>query len=161
MNSLILEKNGCLNYRQTSDPRVKEDECLIHVRSAGICHSDLFRAFESGAYHYPLIMGHEFCGTIEQKGGDAGNFEIGQHVTVFPLIPCFQCEACKQKKWVLCQDYDYYGSGRDGAFAGKLAVKAWCLLPVTSDSDLFALTEPIAVAFHTAKRIKRQKMLLK
>lgn len=159
MKALILESNRVLTYKDVPIPKVKEDECLLKVSTVGICNSDIFRAFENGAYFYPLIMGHEFSGKIIECGKNVYNLLPGQGVVVFPLIPCFKCQACKKKKWVLCSDYDYYGSRRDGAFAEYIAVKSWNIMPVPDgcDLDLAALTEPLAVAIHTLKSISEDK----
>lgn len=64
-------------------PKINEDECLIRVKSTGICNSDIFRAFENGAYHYPLIMGHEFKREIVECGSEAHNISAGQRVVEY------------------------------------------------------------------------------
>jgi L-iditol 2-dehydrogenase len=159
MNAIVLESNGSLVYKDVPAPEVKEDECLIKVKAAGICHSDISRAFENGAYHYPLIMGHEFSGEIVECGKGVSGFSSGQNVTVFPLLPCFECHSCREQRWVHCSNYDYYGSRRDGAFAQFITVKQWnlLLLPDGCDLTLAALTEPLAVAVHTAKSVREDK----
>lgn len=153
MKAIVLESNGVLKYKDVADPEVEGDECLIRVKSAGICNSDIFRAFENGAYHYPLIMGHEFSGEIVECGKGINNLVPGQGVAVFPLLPCFSCKGCQKKMWIHCNSYDYYGSRRDGAFAEFISVKQWNLLPVPDGSDinLVAIAEPLAVAIHALK----------
>lgn len=47
---------------------------------------------------------------------------------VFPLIPCMQCEQCIQKKYEMCQSYNYLGSRTDGAFAEYVKVPVWNLI---------------------------------
>lgn len=159
MKAIVLESNGILNYKDVPNPKLMEDECLLQVKSVGICNSDIYRAFENGAYHYPLIMGHEFSGKIIEKGKNVKKLSVGQGVAVFPLIPCFECDACKKQKWIHCKRYDYYGSRRDGAFAEYVSVKSWNLIPIEDDCDLdlIALTEPLAVAVHTFKSIRQKK----
>lgn len=153
MKAIVLESNGVLKYKDVPDPEVQEDECLIKVKSAGICNSDIYRAFENGAYHYPLIMGHEFSGEIVKCGTGVHNLTQGQDVAVFPLLPCLRCEWCKKKRWINCSAYDYYGSRRDGAFAELISIKEWNLiaLPEGCDPGLAAITEPLAVSIHALK----------
>lgn len=159
MKAIVLESNGNLKYKDVPVPEVKKDECLVKIKSAGVCNSDIFRAFENGAYHYPLIMGHEFSGTIVECGAGVQGLHSGQAVVAFPLIPCFKCDACMRKKWVLCSGYDYYGSRRDGAFAEFVAVKSWNLMPVSNkcNLDIAAVTETLAVAIHTLNYITRTR----
>ena len=40
------------------------------------------------AYKYPLVMGHEFIGRVIDTGSKCKNFELGDIVSAFPLIPC-------------------------------------------------------------------------
>jgi L-iditol 2-dehydrogenase len=155
MKALALEANGRLVYRDVPRPTIAPDECLLAVRAAGVCSSDVPRAFAHGAYRYPLIMGHEFAGEIVTCGAEVKGFRPGQAAAVFPLLPCFACPACQSRHWVHCRRYDYYGSRRDGAFAEYIAVKAWNLLPLPEGCDvrLAALCEPLAVCIHTLKAI--------
>jgi len=155
MKALVLAGNGRLHYRDVPTPEPAPDECLLAVRAAGVCSSDVPRAFDNGAYHYPLIMGHEFAGEIVACGEAVTGYEVGQEAAVFPLLPCYNCPACHERRWVHCRQYDYYGSRRDGAFAEYIAVKAWNLLPLPPGCDvtLAALCEPLAVCIHTIQAV--------
>jgi L-iditol 2-dehydrogenase len=155
MKALVLESNGRLRYQTVPDPQPAADECLLAVRAAGVCSSDIPRAFNHGAYHTPLIMGHEFAGEVVACGSAVTGIDIGQKTAVFPLLPCFNCPACAAQRWVHCRQYDYYGSRRDGGFSQFIAVKAWNLLPIPDgcDVELAALCEPLAVCIHTIKSI--------
>jgi L-iditol 2-dehydrogenase len=98
-----------------------------------------------GAYHYPIILGHEFAGITED----------GRRVGAFPLIPCQKCESCKQKHYETCKNYSYIGSRQDGAFAEYVAVPEWNLveLPDNVTFEQAALLEPAAVALHAVNRL--------
>jgi L-iditol 2-dehydrogenase len=134
-------------------PEIAPDEVLLRVRAAGICGSDVPRVFTKGTYHFPTIPGHEFAGeAVKVNEGD--EHLLGGRFAVFPLLPCFECESCAEKEYQQCENYDYYGSRRNGAFAEYLAVKKWNLVPVP-DSVSFeeaAMAEPCAVALHALKR---------
>lgn len=154
---MVLERNGQLVYREVPRPEPAPDECLLAIKSAGVCSSDVPRAFANGAYHYPLVMGHEFAGEIVECGAEVEGFRPGQEVAVFPLLPCYNCPACQEERWVHCRQYSYYGSRRDGAFAEFLAVKAWNLIPLPAGCDvtLSALCEPLAVCIHTLNAVPK------
>ena len=113
----------------------------------GICGSDIPRVFTKGTYHFPTIIGHEFAGEIVEAENPS---LIGSGASVFPLLPCGHCEACKDEQYARCSNYDYYGSRRDGAMAEYLAVKLEnvCLLPSGVSYEEAALSEPAAVARH-------------
>ena len=157
MKAVILEANRRLRVGDLSISEPQPNECRIKIVSAGICSSDVPRAFESGAHIYPLVMGHEMAGEIVACGADAlAEFTPGDRVVVFPLLPCSCCDACQNKHYARCRSYDYYGSRRHGGFAQYLNVKTWNLLPLPGnlDCDDAALVEPVAVAIHALDRAR-------
>jgi L-iditol 2-dehydrogenase/galactitol-1-phosphate 5-dehydrogenase len=104
-------------------------------------------------------MGHEFSGIVEEPA-KGGCFAKGARVAVFPLLP-FNADtdpACQTGNYAQAQDYDYYGSRRDGAFAEYLRVPEWNLFPVPAHVNLLhaAMTEPAAVALHGVRRLHCQ-----
>ena len=107
MKAVQLEANKHLKISEISIPKVNPDECLINIKVCGVCSSDIYRAFENGAYFYPLIMGHEISGQIIEIGEEIKNFKVGDSVSVFPLLPCFTCNSCKEKKYATCENYKY------------------------------------------------------
>ncbi len=156
MNALVLQADGILAYSRVPDP-TRPGERFVRVRVAwsGICNSDLARAFGGGAYHYPLIMGHEFSALVEESFA-GGRFAPGDRVVVFPLLPCRRCVPCQTGDYAQCVDYDYFGSRRDGGFAERLWVPEENLFPVPAGVSLrdAALTEPAAVALHGVRKLR-------
>ena len=154
MKALVLTRDAVVEYRDVPEPvRPAPNWALIKVEYSGICNSDLHRGFEGSAYHYPLIMGHEFSGTVEEPA-QGGRFARGARVIVFPLIPCHRCVPCQTGDYAQCTDYDYLGSRRDGAFAERVWAPDANLFAVPDGVSLqdASLTEPCAVALHgTAK----------
>ena len=150
MKALNLYDIGDLRYEEVPLPEPAADEVLIRVLAAGICGSDVPRIFENGVRRYPTILGHEFAGEIAKVGADVDQGLVGKRATVFPLLPCFACYACKDENYAACVDYDYYGSRRNGAFAEFVAVKAWnlMLIPDSVPTAWAAMMEPCAVAIH-------------
>jgi L-iditol 2-dehydrogenase len=136
------------------DPQIKSGEVLLKVCNAGICSSDISRVYGSGAYYYPIILGHEFSGIVKDVYNDSDKHWIGKNVGVFPLIPCFKCESCINGQYETCSNYSYIGSRQDGAFAEYVAVPVWNLIeiPKTINMELASLLEPAAVALHAVKR---------
>ena len=63
-----LVRNKTLIYSSRILPKLKKDKVRIRIKSVGVCASDIPRAFESMAYKYPLVMGHEFIAKIIDIG---------------------------------------------------------------------------------------------
>jgi len=158
VKALVLVRDTVVEYRDVEDPvRPGPGWALVRVAFSGICNSDLHRGFGGGAYHYPLIMGHEFSGTVEEPAVD-GTFARGARVAVFPLIPCHRCIPCQTGDYAQCTDYDYLGSRRDGAFAERVWAPDSSLFAVPEGVSLqdAALTEPCAVSLHGTAKLSIQ-----
>ena len=160
MKALVLQANQALSYREDFPLPAAPDErpaALIRVAACGICGSDIPRAFRGKAYHYPLVMGHEFSGVVEEPV-PGGAFSRGDRVTVFPLIPknIASDPACQTGDYAQAREYDYYGSRRDGAFAEYLRIPEWNLITVPDHVNLLhaAMTEPAAVALHGVRKMR-------
>lgn len=153
MKAYVLHGVNDLRYDDISIPECPAGWAIVKVKAAGICSSDIARVFTKGTYHFPTIPGHEFSGIVVEVGATKDNQLIGKHVGVFPLIPCKQCSQCADKQYEMCENYDYVGSRRDGAFAEYVAVPVWNLL-LLDESIPFtfaAMLEPLAVALHAMK----------
>lgn len=145
-----------LRYEEINKPKCLDDEVLVEIKSCGICGSDIPRVFIKGTYHFPTVIGHEFSGiVVEDKTGEF----TGKRVAVFPLLPCFKCNSCKNENYAACIDYDYYGSRRDGGMAEYIAVKRWnlVLLPDNIGYDEGAMCEPVSVGRHAVKKLNISK----
>lgn len=156
MKAYILRGIGDLAYEDAPVPQLEEGWALVQVSAAGICGSDIPRIFKTGTYHFPTIPGHEFAGKVVDACGGQGKGWIGRRVGVFPLIPCMECEACKQKQYEMCRDYDYLGSRRDGGFAEYVAVPVWNLIEIPSHIGMkeAAMLEPASVSLHAVRRLE-------
>lgn len=157
MKALVLEGNRQLKV-SNDHPIIEgptEDSVLIKIAACGICGSDIPRGFGGKAYHYPLVMGHEFSGIVaENKAGSS--FKEGDRVAVFPLIPTDKTEKAYQTgDWAQLKAYDYFGSRRDGAFSEYLRVPEINLfkIPDHVKTRHASMTEPAAVALHGVRRM--------
>ena len=153
MKAYLLHDINDLRYEDVEYPKCPRDWCVIEVKAAGICSSDIPRAFKKGAYHFPIILGHEFSGIVDKVADKNNENLLGKRVGIFPLIPCHQCSQCNSEHYETCSNYDYIGSRRDGGFAEYVAVPVWNLieLPDTISFKEAAMMEPLAVALHAVK----------
>ena len=154
MKAYVLHQINDLRYDEVPMPDCPCGWAIIKVKAAGICSSDIPRIFTKGTYHFPTIPGHEFAGIVEKVGSKDYEYLIGKRVGVFPLIPCRECEQCKQKHYEMCSHYDYIGSRRDGAFAEYVAAPVWNLIQLDESIPftVAAMLEPLSVALHAVKQ---------
>ena len=153
MKALNLYGVRDLRYDEIPRPVRGADEVLLRIKAVGICGSDIPRVYEKGTYHFPTVIGHEFAGEIIEADDPA---LIGRGASVFPLLPCGTCDACRAGHYAQCSHYDYYGSRRDGAMSEYLAVrrKNLVLMPEGVTYREAAMGEPAAVARHAFRKTK-------
>lgn len=157
MKALVLEEDKVLRMdtNRAIPDAIVSDSVLIKIAACGVCGSDIKRGFGNGAYHHPLVMGHEFSGVIAE---DISHplFKKGDPVTVFPLIPTNKNETAYQTgDYAQLKEYNYFGSRCDGAFAEYLTVPIANLFKVPEHVDLIhaSMTEPAAVALHGVRKM--------
>ena len=144
-------KDGKVWITPSEAVTAQEGECLFRVKACGICGSDIPRVFGGASYYYPIVLGHEFSGVVEDSTDPS---LIGKRACVFPILPCGKCEACQKQQWANCSGYSYYGSRRDGGMQSHLLVKESNLvfLPDRVSDEAGAMIEPSAVCLHAVRR---------
>jgi threonine dehydrogenase-like Zn-dependent dehydrogenase len=140
VQALVFTGPGMMEMLDMPEPDVGEDEVLVHVRSAGICGSELHGARHPGFRVPPLIMGHEFAGVSDD----------GRPVLINPILSCGECDLCARGLHQLCRRRAIVGVHRAGGFAERVAVPASTLraLPAGMTWDAAAVVEPAANAVH-------------
>lgn len=148
MHALVLHDIGKLAYEEVNNYQLKEGHVIVKIKYCGICSSDIERVFVTGTYHFPTIPGHEMAGEIVATN-DADSKLLGKNVTIFPMLPCMECEPCKKEMYAQCQKYNYFGSRCDGGFSEYLLVPIWNLVFLDDvPLKVGALSEPAAVSLH-------------
>jgi len=82
----------------------KDGEVLIRLVATGVCHTDAFTlsgADPEGAF--PVILGHEGGGIVEEVGPGVKSVKGGDHVIPLYTPECGECEFCTSGKTNLCQ----------------------------------------------------------
>lgn len=145
MKAINIEKDFNLSsVIDVQEPVISENQTMLNIKAVGICQSDLARVYDQKAYYYPITLGHEFSGETEN----------GDRATVFPIIPCFDCEECKKGNYAQCKSYSYYGSRQNGGMTEKIAINDWNLIINNNlDFDELAVIEPCAVAMRAVKNV--------
>lgn len=135
-------------------------DVLIEVGAVGICGSDLHMVADGRIgdtiFTSPLVIGHEFMGTVRAVGdgardGDFHPLTVGQRVAVDPSSPCGHCEMCEQGHPNLCPNHTFYGVyPTNGALQECMIVHAHNCFPIPdSVSDgAGTLLETLGVAIH-------------
>lgn len=150
MKAARLTGVGEVHLVDEPDPTPGPGESLVRVGAVGLCGSDLHWFSQGGIgdalLSRPLVLGHEFGGTVE-----GGSLE-GQRVAVDPAVPCNVCERCREGNNNLCPEVRFAGHGAtDGGLREYLAWPTDLLhrVPDTFSDGAVALLEPLGVALHS------------
>ncbi len=160
MKAAVLTEFNKIEIIDKVRPLISDDEVLVKVKYNGICGTDLhvMQGHHPAAVP-PLVLGHEFSGTVEKKGKHVGDeIKIGDRIVVQPYESCGECEPCKSGSENVCRNLKIFGVHRDGAYQEYVNVKASRLFRLDDSVDDIAgaLIEPLAVAVHDVKKSSLQ-----
>ncbi len=82
----------------------RKGEVLIKVMASGVCHTDAFTlSGEDPEGIFPVILGHEGGGVVQQIGEGVTSVAVGDHVIPLYTPECGECKFCLSGKTNLCQ----------------------------------------------------------
>lgn len=145
-------------------PAPKAGEVKIKVAWCGICGSDLHE-YVAGPIFIPtqphtltgqcapLILGHEFTGTVVEVGSGVSTVRVGDLVAPDACQHCGDCLPCRLGKYNVCEKLAFTGLMADGAFAEYVNVPAeLCyVLPPNFNLEAGSLIEPLATGFKAVR----------
>lgn len=164
MKVLIANGNSRAEIVSMPLPSITENTVLVKVYYCGICGTDqdLFSGqcsfVENGQVSYPLRLGHEWSGIVEQVGANVVNFKPGDYVVGDNAITCGVCESCQKGDYTHCHHMLNVGTINpvyDGAFCEYYLIPEHHLHKIPSGISLkeASLAEPLSVAYGGIKRM--------
>jgi propanol-preferring alcohol dehydrogenase len=102
------------------------DEILIRVSVCGVCHTELDEIEgRTAPPDFPVTLGHQVVGYVEEMGSSVHEFTIGERVGVAWIYSsCGKCEFCNEGLENLCPDFKATGRDVDGGYAEYMVAKA-------------------------------------
>ena len=128
-------------------PTPGPDEAIVKVHYCGICGSDITN-FKYKMYNFPLIMGHEITGVVEEIGKNITNAKVGDRVI------------CVNVSLDVSQgDLKGLGMFQDGGFAEYVKVPNISLFPIPENISIkdAVMVETFALAMRAFKLSKIQE----
>jgi L-iditol 2-dehydrogenase len=141
-----------VELREVPVPEIGEGDALLAVGAVSVCGSDVHQAHNTQSWpvNVPVVLGHEFGGTIARLGRGVTGFREGDRVVSETAARiCGECVLCRTGRYNICPARKGFGYGIDGAMAQYVRVPARCLhhIPDALPFDLACLSEPHAVAY--------------
>ena len=153
MRAIVLSKNAGPTLTDRPDPSAPA-ECVIGVRLAGICGTDLELA--RGYAGFSGVPGHEFVGVVEAAPAQDATW-VGRRVVGEINVGCGRCDHCRDGPRAHCAARTVVGiRGRDGAFAERLSLPAINLhaVPDGLSDECAVFVEPVAAACEILEQVE-------
>lgn len=144
MKTLLYTAPWSMEVSDAPIPPMGADDVLVDVKAVGICGSDVHGYTGStGRRTPPMIMGHEFSGTVAAFGQGVRGVEEEDEVIVSPLFPY---DGIGQR--------EVLGVNTQGAYADLVKVHKSMLFPKPEamDWNQAAMCEPLSIAMHALSR---------
>jgi len=130
MKAVVVEAPGKALVKECPVPAIRPIDVLIRVRYCGICGTDFAiysgetSLVRDGLVKYPVRIGHEFSGVVEQVGTDIMNFGVGDRVVCDDMVACGVCQECVRQNYKDCTNPYCVGTINcwDGSFAEYIVI---------------------------------------
>ena len=136
-------------------PEIGTNDVLIKIQKTAICGTDIhifnWDAWAQKTIRTPMVIGHEFVGTVEKIGSNVHDVELGELVNGEGHIVCGRCRNCLAGRRHLCTEPNCIGVNRNGAFAEYLSIPVSNIwhCDTSIPKDVLACFDPFGNAVHT------------
>lgn len=163
MKTMILNRLCSLEENKTPlelvhlpDPVPGEKEILVRVSACGVCHTELDEIEgRTPPPRFPVVLGHQVVGRIQQTGSRAGEFRIGDRVGIAWIYSaCGKCKFCLEGNENLCHNFNATGRDANGGYAQYMTVLedfAYLIPDIFSDSQAAPLLCAGAIGYRSLK----------
>ncbi len=166
MKAARFHGRGDIRIDEVPEPATLPGTVKVEVEWCGICGTDLHEYLEGPIFaptpeaphpltgeSDPMQLGHEFAGVVVELGEGVTDLRVGDRVVVEPYIVCGRCDACQQGRYNVCATLGFVGlSGGGGGFSKYVVAERRWVHPLGElGTDVGALVEPLAVAYHAVR----------
>jgi L-iditol 2-dehydrogenase len=142
--------DGNVDVLEMEEPICGPDHVKVEIAFCGLCGTDIHVLHDTFRNYPPVILGHEFAGTVVEIGRNVNGVSLGQKVACLgaTAVTCGRCRYCISGDFIFCANRRGMGHGVNGGFTRFVVVRPDQLYRVPSDLPLeeAALSEPLAAA---------------
>lgn len=156
MRAAVLEAPRNLQIVGRRKPEAGPGEVVVRTVATAVCHTDLsIYTGEHPGVRYPVVMGHESTGVIEEIGDQVADLKRGQNVLINPIITCGRCDQCMRGTGNLCRNAGLFGREVEGSLNQyvKLPSRYIHVLPPGLPLEAATIIETLATVRHAQQRV--------
>lgn len=137
-------------------PVPKGREVLVKISACGVCHTELDEIEgRTPPPQFPIILGHQVVGRVEETGSGAKKFKTGERVGIAWIYSaCGKCKFCLKGDENLCDHFKATGRDAHGGYAEYMTVEedfAYIIPDEFSDSEAAPLLCAGAIGYRSIK----------
>jgi (R,R)-butanediol dehydrogenase / meso-butanediol dehydrogenase / diacetyl reductase len=154
MKAIVWNGPEEMAVEEVPEPAVEPGTVVVRPEAVGICGSEIEGYLgKMGNRTPPLVMGHEFAGTVIEVGEGVNEDLLGREVAVNPLSSDGTCRLCRAGYTNLCPNRRLVGIHSPGGFAEYALVPAQNVYPLPEgvEARAGALAEPLANGVHAVR----------
>ena len=149
--------NGNVDVLDVKEPACGANQVKVEIAYCGVCGTDIHVLHDTFRNYPPVILGHEFAGTVVEVGDDVSDATPGERVTVLgaTAITCGHCRYCQSGHFIFCSNRRGMGHGVNGAFAKYVVVRPDQLYRIPDGFTLeeAAISEPFAAVVQAVTEV--------
>jgi L-iditol 2-dehydrogenase len=153
---------GNVGIREVDEPPCGDNEVKLEIAYCGICGTDIHVLHDTFRNYPPVILGHEFSGTVVEVGRNVTTAAVGERVTGLgaTAVTCGHCEYCRSGYFIFCAHRRGMGHGVHGAFTRYVVMRPDQLYRIPEDFGLdeAAMSEPFAAVVQAVTEIAKVRM---
>jgi propanol-preferring alcohol dehydrogenase len=152
----LNEETPLLRLTDLPEPIPGNTEILVKITACGVCHTELDEIEgRTPPVRFPIVLGHQIIGRVEQAGTAAKRFNVGDRVGIAWIYSsCGRCRFCLQGNENLCHDFKATGRDSDGGYAEYIKVSedfAYRIPDIFSDSQAAPLLCAGAIGYRSLR----------
>ncbi len=148
---------GNVEIREVEEPRCGDNQVKLEIAYCGICGTDIHVLHDTFRNYPPVILGHEFSGTVVEMGRNVTGASLGETVAGLgaTAVTCGRCEYCRSGYFIFCANRKGMGHGVNGAFTRYVVMRPDQLyrIPKNFCLDEAAMSEPFAAVVQAVTEI--------
>lgn len=148
---------GNVEVRDVVEPSCGDNQVKLEVEYCGVCGTDIHVLHDTFRNYPPVILGHEFSGTVIEVGRNVSSIQQGEKVTGLgaTAVTCGKCGYCRAGYFMFCPNRRGMGHGVNGALTRYVVLRPDQVyrIPDGLSREEAALSEPFAAAVQAVTEV--------
>lgn len=148
---------GNVDLLNVPEPPCPDHQVRIEVAFCGVCGTDIHVMHDTFRNYPPVILGHEFSGSVVEVGRNVVGVSVGERIAGLgaTAVTCGKCQYCQSGDFIFCHNRRGMGHGVHGALTRYVILRPDQVYRVPDHLSMqeAAMSEPFAAAVHAVTEL--------